>query len=469
VVLALDGTLTYANPHFLQLAGITAEQMPTLHLQSLLSRAGAIFYETLFAPALLLRGILREVALDIQRDSGERILTLVNARVRRSPTGAPEAIYMAFFEATERRQYEQELLRARNISEQVAEVVRHSSDAIITVTPEGMVRSWNHGAVQMFGISAEEAGGQSFVPLFMSPQRQVEIGEAMLFLHRGKEVKLETIAHRKDGTEIYISIALTPHMEAPGTLVAYSAIIRDVSSRKRAELALIQSEKLASVGRLASSIAHEINNPLESVTNLLYILNHEVDTPELKVLVHTAQEELARVSQIATHTLRFHRQSSNRTEVDLDFLLTSVVALYRGRLQNSSIEARIDGRDKPRLICHEGELRQILLNLVANAFDAMRTGGTLTLRHREAILWGTSRKGVRITVADTGTGMDSEIMKRIFDPFFTTKGIGGTGLGLWVTQDLIEKNGGVISMKSTAKGSQTGTVFCIWFPHRTEA
>jgi signal transduction histidine kinase len=180
---------------------------------------------------------------------------------------------------------------------------------------------------------------------------------------------------------------LTPHMKAPGTLVAFSAVLRNIADQKIALRALLQSEKLASVGRLASSIAHEINNPLSSVTNLLYILGLQVPTPELKALVAQAEEELARVSQITTHTLRFHRQSSSSTVLDLETLFNSVFALYRARFRNSSMTPLTDRCGAKHLLCHEGELRQVILNIVGNAVDAMKLGGVLSLRCRESTNW----------------------------------------------------------------------------------
>src|ERR1700760_1448277 len=214
-------------------------------------------------------------------------------------------------------------------------------------------------------------------------------------LERGQEYSGESVACHKDGREFEASVKLTAHMEAPGTFIAFSAVLRDISIQKRSERALLQNEKLASVGRLASSIAHEINNPLSSVTNLLYILDSQVPTPELKALVTSAQEELARVSQITTHTLRFHRQSSNPSNVEVTSLFESVTALYRGRLRNSGIDSVIGRRTTEELHCHEGELRQIVLNLVGNAVDAMKNGGLLHLRCHDSTDMRTGERGVR--------------------------------------------------------------------------
>lgn len=465
VVIDLDGHLLFANSAFLRLAGRTGGALCQTRFQDLLLPGATIFYETQFYPSLLLRGFLNEISFDLLDPAGKRVPIFVNAALRKNKSDQRPHILMAIFEAKQRRLYENELLRARKESEQISEVVRRSSDAVIRLTSEGSIQSWNTGAEQIFGISSAEAIGRPLVSLFAEEARS-EIGISISELKRGVEIKKETIGLHKGGETKEVSINMTPHWEAPGILVAFSAIIRDITSRKRAEKALLQNEKLASVGRLASSIAHEINNPLESVTNLLYILAGRDLGPEAGALVKIAQEELARVSQITTHTLRFHKQSSHRTELDLATLSDSVLGLYRARLQNSGITAINDSSAVSPLLCYEGELRQILVNLVGNAFDAMRTGGRLILRNRDTILWRTGTKGVRITVADTGTGMDHASLERIFEPFFSTKGIGGTGLGLWIAQGLVTKNAGYMKVRSSTRPGKSGTVFTMFFPHK---
>ena len=263
-----------------------------------------------------------------------------------------------------------------------------------------------------------------------------------------------------------LAVSMTPHTEAPGVLVAFSAIIRDVTNRKQAERALLQNEKLASVGRLASSIAHEINNPLEAVTNLLYLLQLHVTDEETNSLVTEAQRELDRVAHIATHTLRFHKQSSDRTEVDLHSITDSVLALYQVRFENSGILVLNESADASPFWCFEGELRQILFSLVSNAFDAMRAGGRLVLRCRDITLHPSRQRGIRITVADSGSGMNNETLRQVFDPFFSTKGIGGTGLGMWITKDLVKKNEGTIRIRSSVRPGRSGTTVIMQFPNQ---
>lgn len=465
VLTAVDGTLLFANPTFLAMVGVTTVLPATIRFQDMLSTGGRIFYETQFAPTLLMRGSLKEMSFDLVTPSRGRVPVLINAVLRPGDGAGTPSILLAILEATERRLYESELLKTRKNSEQIAEVVRRSSDAILRIGADSTIQSWNSGAAQIFGFSPEEAIGQPLALLFFRDHASRDIEDALTTLKRGTEVNRELPGVHKSGAPVELSVSLTPHMEAPGILVAYSAVIRNITTRKLAERALLQNEKLASVGRLASSIAHEINNPLESVTNLLYILQSRVDDPETSSLVTLAQEELARVAQIATQTLRFHKQSSKRTHLDLRALADSVLGLYRARLRDSGIAAVNQSDTVSPLYCFEGELRQVLVNLVSNAFDAMRAGGRLTLRSRNVTLWSTGQSGIRITVADTGTGINEHALKHLFEPFFSTKGIGGTGLGLWITKDLLAKNQGNIRIRSSTRKAATGTVVTLTFPN----
>jgi signal transduction histidine kinase len=181
-----------------------------------------------------------------------------------------------------------------------------------------------------------------------------------------------------------------------------------------------------------------------------------------------AQQELARVSQIATQTLRFYRQSTARNAVRVSELLDQVLKLYQGRLTSAGVEVVRDYRGAEPLVCFDGELRQVFTNLIGNALDASRESGPITLREREATDWRTGRKGVRITIADRGHGMSKEIVGRIFEPFFSTKGITGTGLGLWVSLEIVQKHSGVMKVRSSVSSSHPGTVFSLFIPHRIE-
>jgi signal transduction histidine kinase len=239
----------------------------------------------------------------------------------------------------------------------------------------------------------------------------------------------------------------------------------DLVQRHKTERALLQSEKLAVAGRLAASIAHEINNPLESVTNLLFLISTSSSLEESKLYSETAMQELARVSEIAIHTLKFFRQLSKPTTVYLKDLMDSALVLYHARLVSARVAVKKDYRPCPPLTALAGELRQVIVNLLGNAVDAMRGGGTLNIRiDRGREYSNGSRPGMRLTIADNGCGIPPEIKDRLFEPFISSKGETGTGLGLWVSSEIVRKHGGSIRFKSNSSPPSTGTVFSIFLP-----
>jgi signal transduction histidine kinase len=234
--------------------------------------------------------------------------------------------------------------------------------------------------------------------------------------------------------------------------------VRDyIRQQRRIEESLRKSEKLAVAGRLAASIAHEINNPLEAIGNLLYIIGISESIPEVREYLSLTQEQLARVSEIVKQTLRFHRETTHPAPVALGEVVDSVLALYAGRLRSAGIH--VTSRFRPVAPIHgfAGELRQLVANLVGNAVDAMRFGGTLQIRIRECRMNGKS--GVRLTVSDSGSGIPSTVRSTLFEPFVSTKENTGTGLGLWVSGQIVQRHSGTIRVKSKERVGTTFSVF----------
>ncbi|HVZ59638.1 MAG TPA: ATP-binding protein, partial [Terriglobales bacterium] len=231
------------------------------------------------------------------------------------------------------------------------------------------------------------------------------------------------------------------------------------------ERVLIQNEKLVAVGRLASSIAHEINNPLEAVTNLLFLIGSTRLPPDAKAYVDVAQSELARVSQITLQTLRFHRQSTSAREIRLSAILDDLLALFHGRLSNAALTVEKRYKQTRTILAYENDLRQVFTNIVENAIDASSLGGRIILREHEATNRRTGKRGVRIVIADTGHGMTAATREHIFKPFFTTKEATGTGLGLWVSADILSRHEATVQVRSRMDGTKHGTVFSIFFPY----
>ncbi|MGA3101160.1 MAG: ATP-binding protein, partial [Terracidiphilus sp.] len=242
---------------------------------------------------------------------------------------------------------------------------------------------------------------------------------------------------------------------------------------KRSEEALRRSEKLAVTGRLAASIAHEINNPLEAITNLLFLARNSNELPDTaKKYVTMAEHEVHRISEITQQTLRFYRQPTQPSRVTLEELLDSVLNLYQSRIHALDLRVERDYDASLTLFCFAGEIRQVFANLVGNSIDASSNGCRLVIRARRSRDWkNPEQTGIRFAVADTGAGMEPEVREHIFEAFFTTKEVTGTGLGLWVSREIILKHHGLVRVRSRSAARPNspaqdghGTVFDIFLP-----
>jgi signal transduction histidine kinase len=304
-----------------------------------------------------------------------------------------------------------------------------------------------------------EAEGQGFLALL---DRVYQTGDPYV----GRGIPTQLARSGSQPLEMrYLDFVYQPRREADGSISGIIVLGVDVTESKRAEQILLQSEKLNAVGRLASSIAHEINNPLAAVTNLIYLAQEVAVSPEARQYLATADVELRRVSAIANQTLRFHRQSTKPRPVTCEELIDATLPLYQSRLNNARV--RIEKRDRTRcpVTCLDGEIRQVLSNLAGNAIDAMnQKGGRLLIRSREGTDWATGRRGVVLTVADTGSGMSPYTLSRIFEPFFTTKGSRGNGLGLWISRGIVDRHRGVLKVRSRTSADCSGTVFALFLP-----
>ena len=259
--------------------------------------------------------------------------------------------------------------------------------------------------------------------------------------------------------------------DAAGQPVRFDGVTQEVTalkeaeeSRDRAMEALIHSEKLALMGRMAATISHEINNPLESVTNLLYLVEQSLPDTPTAGYVKMALDELDRVSHIVTQTLRFNRRSDMPSWERASKIVDSALAMYDGRLRRSSIKLQREYAEADHLVCLSSELRQVFANLIANALDAMPHDGKLIVRTRRQAHARTGEAGLRISIGDTGHGMDRETVRRLFQPFVSTKGDRGTGLGLWLSREILDKHRATIRVQTRQKPDATGTVFSIWIP-----
>ena len=378
-------------------------------------------------------------------------------------------------EMTARKLAEEALFRAGALQRAIFNSANFSS---IATDANGIIQIFNVGAERMLGYTAAEVMNKITPADISDPQEVIarakalslELGipikpgfEALVFkASRGIEDIYELTKVRKDGSRFPAIVSVTALRDAQEAIIGYLLIGTDNTARKLAEEALIRSEKLASVGRLAATITHEINNPLSSALNALFLVKTDPALPQsVKSHLTIAEQELGRVAHITKQTLGFFREVGNPTAVDLAEVLDSVLDIYGPRLRDKEITVLRSYRSKTGIRAVDGEMRQVASNILANSFDALSQGGKLHMRLFGPQAIRGARRMVRMTIADDGAGIAAENLKRIFEPFFTTKQSIGTGLGLWVTSELVKKHGGRMRLRSRLG---KGTVVTIWLP-----
>jgi PAS domain S-box-containing protein len=377
-----------------------------------------------------------------------------------------EGIILFFRDITRERSDHEELQLQREEAERrLAEI-----EAVYRTAPIGLALfdlddyryvRLNDRQAAFFGMRPEQIVGRTLTE--MAPIEglrelfdQVAHGEPVVNFPLEGTLVTDPDEHR------YWTVSYFPVRSGDGTITGITAASLEITQQKKAELALIESDKLAVVGRLAASIAHEINNPLESVTNLLYLARTSQKLEEAHGFLETAERELQRVAAITSQTLRFHKQSTSPQAITAEQLIAGVLSIFQGRVINSGVHVSQRHRDRRPVRCFEGEVRQVISNLVGNALDALTANGQLLLRSREGVNWKTGERGAVITVADNGSGMPEEVLAKVFRAFYTTKGITGTGLGLWISKEIVDRHRGTLKVRSR---QDAGTVFSIFLPY----
>ncbi|HTW60798.1 MAG TPA: ATP-binding protein [Terracidiphilus sp.] len=341
-----------------------------------------------------------------------------------------------------------------------AELLEIASEAIMVRDQEDLIQFWNAGAESLYGWRRDEVIGRNIHELLHTvfPISRKEI-QKQLSEHGSWQGNV--IQKTKDGTELVIACRKTVNEENNAVL----EVGRDITAELRAEEALRETEKLAAMGRVAGIIAHEVNNPLAAITNIFYLLrNHPSLDEEARRCADLAEQELQRVSHITRQTLSFYRESKQPIAVMVPELLDEVLALQERTLQANRIALRKQYLATCTVQGFPVELRQVFLNLIGNAIQAMPDGGVLGVSVREATDWTRQRRGTAISIVDTGAGIRPEDLRRLFQPFFSTKAAKGTGLGLWISKGIIQKYDGRITCRSLRSGLYCATCFRIFLP-----
>jgi PAS domain S-box-containing protein len=424
------------------------------------------------------RGIEDIYELTYCRKDGSRVPAVVSVTALRDAQSAIIGYLLIGTDNTARKQAEEALLKAGALQHAIFNSANFSS---IATDAKGVIQIFNVGAECMLGYTAAEVMNKITPADISDPQEVIaraealslELGtaitpgfEALVFkASRGIEDIYELTYIRRDGSRFPAVVSVTALRDAQNAIIGYLLIGTDNTARKRVEEALLRSEMLASAGRMAASIAHEINNPLEAIINTLYLARTDPGLPDqAREYLSVAEGELMRIAHIARQTLGFYREFSAATGNSVCALIGSVVNLLQAKIRSNraTVEQQCDEQLQVRGIA--GELRQVLANLLANSLDAIGPDCRVVLRASASVDPNNGRRCVRITVSDCGHGMEAATAKQIFDPFFTTKGSVGTGLGLWVCKQLIEKNGGSIQVRSNTGGARRGTTFSIVLP-----
>lgn len=349
-------------------------------------------------------------------------------------------------------------------------------DGVITCDNDGKIQMMNPVAQELTGWTQAEAHGHPLEEIFHicdeTTRARVENPVAKVKrLNTIVGMANHTVLLRKDGTELYIADSGAPIRDKTGGIGGIVVVFRDITKDRRTQEALLASEKLAVAGRLAATIAHEIHNPLDSVSNLLYLMRTGTTEEEAKQFMDMAEQELARVTQISRAMLGLYRESKAPVAVDLKGILEEILLLMERRFAELGVRVHADLPSFVTVDAFPAELRQVFNNLITNAAEAASPGGEvrISIAPRASGVGPNGQKiqaGAIVTIEDNGPGIPENVRKQLFQPFFTTKGEQGTGLGLWVSRGIISKHGGTIELVSSTNDGTHGTVAKVFLADR---
>jgi PAS domain S-box-containing protein len=388
----------------------------------------------------------------------------INGNLQPETAASQGRILGTIRDITEVRKGEADLRESAERLSELAAIVASSDDVILSKNLDGIITSWNDAATRVLGYTAGEMIGTSILKLI--PEHLHSDEKTIIEnIRAGRRVEhFETVRLTKSGQLLDVSITVSPVKDALGRVIGASKILRDISTRKRMERSLLQAEKIAATGRMAATIAHEINNPLEAVMNLLFLLRPKVSDEDGLNYLATAESELGRVSHIAKQTLGYYREHAAASVASLAEIAEHAITIYEPRCTAAGIAVEKSLLSSRKVVLRRGEMMQVISNLIVNAIYAMPGGGTLSISVSDTT---NPADGVALNVADNGAGIAQDVLPKVFDAFFTTRATVGTGIGLFIAKNFIEGHGGQISIESHTQLEKHGTTVRIFLPLHT--
>jgi PAS domain S-box-containing protein len=434
-----------------------------------LSDAGLIYMDRI---RLLLAQMEREeISIDLERTARYQASThrTVASIYLTSLLAALGLILLTYYILSQIELREQHAHDIRAREEWFRVTLTSIGDAVIATGRDGKVTFFNTVAESLTGVGATAAVGRDISSVFriyneFSGQPAENPVQKVLSLGAPVGLANHTVVKHAEGRLIPIEDSAAPIRDDRQQLIGVVLVFRDVSAERKSQDLLRKTEKLATAARLSATMAHEINNPLEAVVNLIFIAKTDPGTPPAVVKQLTlAEQEIERVAHITRQTLGFYRESNAPEHIQVDALLESVLKMYSNRIESCGIQVNRSFGQCPPILAVAGELKQVFSNIVANAIDAVGGNGTIAVSSQH--LPNSGKGAVEVVIADSGTGIQPEHLDRIFEPFFTTKKDVGTGLGLWVTKEIVERHGGSIHVRpANGREGFQGAAFTLQLP-----
>jgi PAS domain S-box-containing protein len=456
VTLARDGNVLYSNRRFLGMLQRKSEEILGSPIESYIAPEYIAPFVSLFG-----QGLDERVTGEIEMQSADGEAIPVQVALNPFHTSEIQAVAMVVTDLRHQKRHQQILAEGRL----ARLMLEHANSGIAVCDEQGRIILASRSLEAICGANPQFRDFDDVLPLqLIDPEggpRYFRTADVLGGVtHKGAEV----IFTNRGGERLRLLMGAGRILSDAGVAIGCVVTLLDISERILIEEALRRSEKLAAAGRIAGTLAHEINNPLSVVTNLLYILQTSGLDETHQRYIDLAAAELGRLSRIARNTLSFYREAANPVPVRLEEVLDSVLELYSRQVMDKSLRVTRRYRSDGEILNFPGELRQVFSNLLLNAIDALPVNGELFLSVRTCGNPRTHRRGIRVVVADRGPGIDPQYRSKLFEPLFTTKGDKGTGLGLWVSRGIVQKQGGTIRARSSNRQGRSGTVFSVFLP-----